>query len=290
MEAAGTGYRGRCKVAAINDKESHMGRVDGKVAVITGAGRGQGRSHAVTLASEGADIIAVDICAPVDSTGYDMSTPEDLAETGRLVEEQDRRVVTVQADVRDLPALRRGVEDGVATLGRLDIVCANAGICIAGSWDSITPDEWADTIAINLTGVWNTCVATIGHLIKAGGGSIVITSSYAGLRGAPFLAPYAASKHGVVGLARELANELADNMIRVNTIHPTGVNGTSMGVHALFPLLEKHPKMAISYQNALPVESVELSDISNAVLYLASDESRYVTGITLPIDAGVTNL
>jgi SDR family mycofactocin-dependent oxidoreductase len=266
-----------------------VGRVEGKVALITGAGRGQGRSHAVRLAEEGADIIALDICDPIPAAHYDMATLDDLAETAKLVEQHDRRVITAAVDVRDGELLTAVVADAVAQLGHLDIVCANAGICIAGTWDTLSAEAWGTTLDINLTGVWNTCVATIGHLIAAGGGSLIITSSYAGLRGAPFLAAYSASKHGVVGLARELANELAEKHIRVNTVHPTGVTGTGMTVPDLFPLLGQNPKLANAYANALPIEAVDPIDISNAVLYLASDESRFVTGISLPVDAGVTN-
>jgi SDR family mycofactocin-dependent oxidoreductase len=266
-----------------------MGRVAGKVALITGAGRGQGRSHAVRLAEEGADIIAIDICEPIPAVPYPMATLEDLTETAKLVQQHDRNVITVAADVRDAEQLKTVVAEAVAQFGRLDIVCANAGICIAGTWDGVSADVWAATLDINLTGVWNTCVATIGHLIATGGGSLIITSSYAGLRGAPFLAAYTATKHGVVGLARELANELADKNIRVNTVHPTGVTGTGMAATGLFPLLEGKPKLAGAYANALPVNAVDPIDVSNAVLYLASDESRYVTGIALPVDAGVTN-
>lgn len=266
-----------------------MGRVEGKVALITGAARGQGRSHAVRLAEEGADIVALDVCEPIPVAQYEMSTVDDLAETAELVKAQGRRVVTAVVDVRDAEALSAAVSRAVEELGHLDIVCANAGICIAGTWDTVTAQAWQAVIDINLTGAWNTCAATIGHLIAAGGGSLIITSSYAGLRGAPFLAAYSASKHGVVGLARELSNELAEHNIRVNTVHPTGVSGTGMAVPGLFPLLEKKPQLAGAYANALPVETVDPVDISNAVVYLASDEGRYVTGIALPVDAGISS-
>ena len=266
-----------------------MGRVEGKVALITGAGRGQGRSHAVRLAEEGADIVALDVCAPIPEAQYDMASADDLAETASLVRAAGRRVVTAAVDVRDEDAMRRAVDDAVAELGHLDVVCANAGICVAGSWDGLPAEAWRSTIDVNLTGVWNTCRATIGHLLAAGGGSLIITSSYAGLRGAPFLAAYSASKHAVVGLAKELANELAAQSVRVNTVHPTGVTGTGMTVPGLAPLLGERRDLGAAYVNALPVAAVDPIDISHAVVYLASDESRYVTGTTLAVDAGVTN-
>lgn len=267
-----------------------MNRVAGKVAFVTGAGRGQGRSHCVKLAEEGADIIAIDVCGPVDGVPYPMATADDLKTTAELVRKHGRRVVTAQADVRDEAALKSAVDRGVGELGRLDVIVANAGIVVGGTWDEFTAAQWAAAIDINLTGVWHTCRAGLPHLVAGGGGSVIITSSYAGLRGAPFLAPYAASKHGVVGLAKELSNELAEHAIRVNTVHPTGVSDTGMAVPRLLELLPEHPKLAPAYNNALDVPMVDPVDISNAVLYLASDESRYVTGITLPVDAGVTNL
>lgn len=266
-----------------------MGRVEGKVALITGAGRGQGRSHAVRLAEEGADIVAIDLAAPIPEAGYAMSGPDDLAETAELVRKTGRRVVTAEADVRDEQALTRAATDAVAELGRLDVVVANAGICVAGTWDGLPAEAWQASVDVNLTGVWHTCRATIGHLLAVGGGSLIITSSYAGLRGAPFLAAYSATKHAVVGLAKELANELAEHCVRVNTVHPTGVTGTGMTVPGLQPLLADHPQLATAYLNALPVQAVDPIDISHAVVYLASDEARYVTGTAIPVDAGVTN-
>lgn len=265
-----------------------MNRVEGKVAVVTGAGHGQGRSHAVRLAEEGADLILIDVGAQPADISYPLATPEELAETAKLVEAHDRRTFVAHIDVRDRTGLATAVADGVAALGRLDIVSANAGVCFAESWETADPTIWDATIGINLTGVWNTCLATIPHLVEAGGGSIVITSSYAGERGAPFLVAYTATKHGVIGIARSLALELAEHKIRVNTVHPTGVSGTFMaGAGPLFPLLEKYPKLAAKYNNAMDVAVVDPIDISNAVLYLASDESRYVTGTELKIDAGV---
>ena len=265
------------------------GRVAGKVAFITGAARGQGRSHAIRLAEEGADIIAVDICRDYGTVPYPMATPDDLAETVKTVEALDRRIVATRADVRDFGSLKAAVDDGVAQLGRLDIVSANAGICTVQPWDEVTPAVWQDTLDTNLTGVWNTMVVSVPHLIAAGGGSIICTSSTAGIKGLPYLAPYVAAKHGVVGIARTMANELASHKIRVNTVHPTGVDtpmGTGLG--GLEALIGRDPNLGPIYMNTLPVEIVDPRDISNAVLFLASDEARYVTGLEFTVDAGNT--
>ena len=268
------------------------GRVAGKVAFITGAGRGQGRSHAIRLAEEGADIIAVDICRDYDTVAYPMATEADLAETVKAVEALDRRIVAAQADVRDAAGLKAAVDDGVAQLGRLDIVSANAGICTIQPWDEVTPAAWQDTLDTNLTGVWNTMVVSVPHLIAAGGGSIICTSSTAGIKGLPYLAPYVAAKHGVVGIARSMANELAAHRIRVNTVHPTGVDtpmGAGLaGLGGLEQLRIRDPNLGPIFMNTLPVETVDARDISNAVLFLASDESRYVTGLEFTVDAGNT--
>ena len=265
------------------------GRVAGKVAFITGAARGQGRSHAIRLAEEGADIIAVDICEDYATVGYGMATEADLAETVKAVEALDRRIIASKADVRDLGALRQAVDAGVAELGKLDIVSANAGICTVQTWDEVTPEVWQDTLDTNLTGVWNTMVAAAPHLIANGGGSIICTSSTAGIKGLPFLAPYVAAKHGVVGIARSMANELAHHKIRVNTVHPTGVQTPMMaGLGGLDPILGKDPQLGPIFMNTFPIEIVEPVDISNAVLFLASDEARYVTGLEFTVDAGNT--
>jgi SDR family mycofactocin-dependent oxidoreductase len=265
------------------------GRVAGKVAFVTGAGRGQGRSHAIRLAEEGADIIAVDILKDYPTVGYAMSTEADLAETVRAVEALDRRIIATRADVRDAGALKQVVDDGVAQLGKLDIVVANAGICTVQSWDEVTPEVWQDTLDTNLTGVWNTMVVAAPHLIANNRGSIICTSSTAGIKGLPFLAPYVAAKHGVVGIARTMANELARHNIRVNTVHPTGVD-TPMGsgLGGLDPLIGRDPNLGPIFMNTLPVELVQPRDISNAVLFLASDEAQYVTGLELTVDAGNT--
>jgi SDR family mycofactocin-dependent oxidoreductase len=265
------------------------GRVEGKVAFVTGAGRGQGRSHAVRLAEEGADVIAVDVLEDYPTVNYGMSSQADLDETVKQVEALDRRIVARKADVRDAGALKAALEEGVAELGRLDIVVANAGICTVQAWDEVTPEVWRDTLDTNLTGVWNSMVVAVPHLIEAGGGSIVCTSSTAGIKGLPFLAPYVAAKHGVVGIARSLANELAKHRIRVNTVHPTGVDTPMVaGLGGLEPLLTRDPDLGSIFVNTLPVEIVEARDISNAVLFLASDEARYVTGLEFTVDAGNT--
>jgi SDR family mycofactocin-dependent oxidoreductase len=271
------------------------GRVEGKVAFITGAARGQGRSHAIRLAQEGADIIAVDLCDQVASVPYPMATPEDLTETVKEVEALDRRIVATQADVRDYGALKAALDDGVAQLGRLDIVSANAGIASYGLAAELDETTWQDMIDTNLTGVWHAAKAAIPHLIEQGtGGSIVLTSSTAGLKAIPNLAHYVSAKHGVVGLMRTLALELAPHSIRVNSVHPTGVNTPMVQNEAsmqLFlpdvqnPTVEQYAEVMGSL-NALPIPWVEPRDISNAVLFLASDEARYITGVTLPVDAG----
>lgn len=273
------------------------GRVEGKVALITGAARGQGRSHAVRLAEEGADIIALDICEDIETSSIPLATQDDLAETAKLVEDLDRRILTRRADVRDTAALQAVVDAGVSEFGRLDIVSANAGIAGFGPAHELTDQQWEEMLAVNITGVWKTCRAVIPAMIEAGnGGSIVLTSSTAGLMGLANTAHYTAAKHGVVGLMRTLANELAPHMIRVNSVHPTAV-ATDMimneAVYTLFrpdlenPTLED-VKPAFEGLNMLPIAWVEARDISNAVLWLASDEARYVTGVALPVDAGST--
>jgi SDR family mycofactocin-dependent oxidoreductase len=273
------------------------GRAEGKVAFITGAARGQGRSHAIRLAEEGADIIAVDLCQQVDSVPYPMATPDDLAETVKEVEALDRRIIATEADVRDYSAVKAALDDGVAQLGRLDIVSANAGIFSFGRAEELPEQAWQDMIDTNLTGAWHTAKAAIPHLRAGGrGGSIILTSSDLGLRAVENMVHYVAAKHGMVGLMRTLALELAPDMIRVNSVHPTIVNTDMIQnapTYALFaPDLEEKDRtkerLAERFQamNAMPVPWAEPLDISNAVLWLASDESRYVTGVTLPVDAG----
>lgn len=274
-----------------------MGRVEGKVALVTGAARSQGRSHAVRLAEEGADVVAIDACADIDSAPIPMPTPDDLAHTAKLVEDLDRRVVTRQADIRDTDAIQAAVDAGLAELGHIDIVCANAGIFPTASLLEISDEQWGDVLDINLTGTFKTIRAAAASMIERGaGGSIVITSSTAGIKGIPNTAAYTSSKHGVVGLMRTLANELAPHRIRVNTVHPTSVDTIMIQNEPTYRLLvpgadrptREQAAEVLQTLNALPVPWVESRDISNAVLWLASEEARYVTGAMLPVDAGMT--
>jgi SDR family mycofactocin-dependent oxidoreductase len=272
------------------------GRVEGKVAFITGAARGQGRSHAVRLAEEGADIIAIDICRGFEDSTAPAATPEDLAETADMVKNLDRRIVTAEVDVRDFDALKAAVDSGVEQLGRLDIVVANAGIGTTGvKLHKMREDIFDETIDVNLGGVWKTVKAAVPHLQAAGrGGSIVITSSVGGSKAYPQVGHYIAAKHGVVGLMRTFAVELGHQSIRVNTVHPTHVCTPLLMNEATYRLFRpdlENPgpdDLAPICQSFhfLPIPWVEPVDISNAVLFLASDEARYITGVTLPVDAG----
>ncbi|NKZ11600.1 mycofactocin-coupled SDR family oxidoreductase [Mycolicibacterium septicum DSM 44393] len=274
-----------------------MGNLDGKVAFITGVARGQGRSHAVTLAAEGAAIIGVDICEDIPSNGYPMASRDELDETVALVEAAGGKMVAAVADVRDFHALKAALDAGVEQFGRLDIVLANAGIATM-AFRELTIEEdlemWTDVLDVNLVGSFHTAKAAIPHLIEGGrGGSIVFTSSTAGLRGFGGLQGgglgYAASKHGIVGLMRTLSNALAPHSIRVNTVHPTAVN-TMMAINpAMTAFLENYPDGGVHLQNPMPVSMLEPQDISATISYLVSDAGRYVTGVTLPVDAGFTN-
>ncbi|KUI20773.1 3-ketoacyl-ACP reductase [Mycobacterium sp. GA-1285] len=272
------------------------GRVAGKIAFVTGAARGQGRSHAVRLAQEGADIIAVDICRGFPGSTAPAATPEDLAETADMVKNLDRRIVTAEVDVRDFDALKSAVDNGVEQLGGLDIVVANAGIGTTGvKLHKMDEDRFDETIDVNLGGVWKTVKAAVPHLLAGGrGGSIILTSSVGGIKAYPQVGHYIAAKHGVVGLMRTFAVELGQHSIRVNSVHPT---------HVCTPLLMNEPTYRLFRPDLehpgpddlapicqsfhfLPIPWVEPVDISNAVLFLASDEARYITGVTLPVDAG----
>jgi SDR family mycofactocin-dependent oxidoreductase len=268
-----------------------MDRLEGKVAFITGAARGQGRAHAVRLCSEGADIVVSDACAPVEGNYIKPSTPEDLEETVRLVEKTGRRVLSRQVDVRDLAALESLAADTMEQLGRLDIVVANAGILAWGNAWEISSQEWKAVLDVNLTGVFHTIRATVPHLIRQNeGGSIILISSSAGLKGQPFTLHYTAAKHGVVGIARALANELGSYNIRVNSIHPAGVL-TAMGdVPDLMALINQHAEtLGPIFMNTLPTPMMPPEDISAAVAWLASDDARFVTGAQIPVDLGTTN-
>ncbi len=273
-----------------------MGRLDGKVVFITGVARGQGRSHAIRFAEEGADIIGIDVVEPIAGSTSPPATQADMDETVRAVEALDRRIVATKADVRSLEQVKKAVDDGVAQLGRLDVVIANAGVStFMGPAESLTEEAFVDMVDINLTGVWRSCAAAIPH-IKAGGrgGSIIMTSSAAGLMAYANVGHYVAAKHGVVGLMRTLALELAPDSIRVNSIHPTTVDTPMVNNEATFRLFRpdvENPGVddfieAAKVMNALPIGWVEAVDISNAMVWLASDEARYVTGVTLPVDAG----
>ncbi|WP_342661547.1 (-)-trans-carveol dehydrogenase (plasmid) [Rhodococcus ruber] len=272
-----------------------MGRLDNKVAFVTGAARGQGRAHVLRLAEEGADIVAIDACAPIDTVPYDMATSDELAGTAKLVEDMGRRIIYRQGDTRDLAGLQSLVSDAVDEFGGIDIVVANAGITsFAPSWE-LTEQQWQDVVDINLTGVWKTAKAVIPSMIDRGrGGSIILTSSVAGLVAYGNLAHYTAAKHGVTGLMRALSLELAPHNIRVNSVHPTTVNTPMLNNPAIYNLFFPHIENATQedaeagfiHMNGLKVPWVEPIDVSNAVLHLASDETRYVTGTTQVIDAG----
>ena len=271
------------------------GVLEGKVALVTGAARGQGRSHAVRLAEEGADVIAVDICAQIETVEIPMATKDDLDETARQVEALDRRIVATAADVRDGLALRDAVQTGVAELGRLDIVCANAGVYALTLDEPTDPAErrrfWQDTIDVNLTGVWNTVDAAAPLMVEAGnGGAIVLTASTAASKSAAnqslAMNAYTAAKHGVVGLMRNFAVDLAPHMIRVNTVHPTGVHTPMVENEVVEKYMSMNEGFAKLVANSLPIPAVDPVDISNAIVYLASEAGRFVTGVQLPVDAG----
>ncbi|MET4432807.1 (+)-trans-carveol dehydrogenase [Mycolicibacterium sp. 624] len=283
-------------MAGSGREEQKMGRLEGKVAFITGAARGQGRAHAVRMAQEGADIIAIDICKQIDSVLIPLANPEDLAETADLVKGLNRRIYTAEVDTRDYDAMKAAVDAGVEELGRLDIIVANAGIGNGGqTLDKTSEGDWDDMIAVNLSGVWKTVKAGVPHILEGGrGGSIILTSSVGGLKAYPHTGHYVAAKHGVVGLMRTFAVELGAQNIRVNSVHPTNVNT---------PLFMNEPTMKLfrpdlenpgpedmkvigQLMHTLPIGWVEPEDIANAVLFLASDEARFITGVTLPVDGG----
>ena len=273
-----------------------MGTLDGKVAFISGIARGQGRSHALRLASEGADIIGIDICHDIASMDYPNATPADLAETTKLIEQLDRRVITSEADVRDAGAVRHAIDAGVAELGRLDIVLSNAGIVRLHADSDDQEQLWQDIVGTNLTGGFHVVNAAVPHLIAGGrGGSIVITGSTAGVR--PVANPgigalaYTASKWGLVGVCKQLAATLAEHSIRVNIVHPTGV-ASGMTMNAAMAELAEQAMAGggangmAAMQNAMPVQILQSSDISDAIAFLVSDQAKWITGVSLPVDAG----
>jgi SDR family mycofactocin-dependent oxidoreductase len=272
------------------------GKLEGKVAFITGAARGQGRSHAVRLAEEGADIIAIDVPKHIAGLPYEPATAEDLAETVSQVKAFDRRIVAAEADVRDLAALQAAVDAGVAELGRLDIVLANAGISAPAPTLDMSEEHWQTMIDINLTGVWKSLKASVPHITAGGrGGSIVITSSLAAIIVQPNIAHYSAAKGGLIQLSKVLAKELAPQGIRVNTVHP-GTVLTPMVLnepsYRLFrpdlehPTQEDFEEVARS-MTGLPTSAIDPVDMSNAIVYLVSDDGRYVTGTTHVVSAGM---
>jgi SDR family mycofactocin-dependent oxidoreductase len=269
------------------------GRLEGKVAFITGAARGQGRAHAVRMAAEGANVIAVDIAGKLpDCVPYDSASPEQLVETVRLVEATGRRIVASVVDTRDYDGLCEAVSDGVAELGRLDVIVANAGISAPQVWNEITPADFRDVTEINVTGTWNTVMAGAQKIIDGGrGGSIILISSAAGIKLQPFMVHYTASKHAVTGMARAFAAELGKHSIRVNSVHPGAVNsdmGSGDMIGAIGRTMETNPQLAHMITPFLPVWMAEPEDIANAVLWLASDESKLVTATAMSIDQGAT--
>lgn len=273
------------------------GRLDGKVALITGAARGIGRAQAVRFAQEGADIVALDVCGPIDTVLVPHSTPDDLDTTASLVREAGGRVHTEIVDVRDLAGMQAATDRGAARFGGLDVVCATAGITSRGMAVELDENAWRTMLDVNLTGVWHTCRAGAPHLIARGAGSVILTSSIAGLRGLVGVAHYTAAKHGVVGLMRSLANELAPHHVRVNCVNPTNVDTpmiqNDVVSSAFRPDLDRPPTRAefadaARSMNMLAVPWIDPLDVANAALFLASDEARYITAITLPVDAGAT--
>ena len=272
-------------------------RFEGRVAFITGVARGQGRSHAVRLAREGADIIGIDICADIPANHYPMASRDELDETVELVEREGAKIVASVADVRDFHQVKAAVDTGVAHFGRLDIVCANAGIAPVAFRELTIAEEleqWRAATGVILDGSYHTASAAIPHLIAGQrGGSIVFTSSTAGLKGFGGLQGgglgYAAAKHGIVGLMRTLANALAPHSIRVNTVHPTAVRTMMATNPAMTAFLEHYPAGGVHLQNPMPIDMIEPEDVSAAIAFLASDEAKYVTGVTFPVDAGFCN-
>jgi (+)-trans-carveol dehydrogenase/(-)-trans-carveol dehydrogenase len=274
-------------------------RLRDKVAFVTGAARGQGRSHCIRMAGEGADIIAIDICEELPGTGYPPATVADLEETARQVEALDRRIVFAKADVRDDDALQKVLGDGVAELGRLDIVSAQAGLGGLPMLAHEIPRElWTVMVDITLTGSWNSVRFAVPHILAGGrGGAIVFTSSAASLKAFPNVAHYVASKHGILGLVRNMAIELGPHNIRVNNLAPTNVGTDMLLNQEAYNLFRPDKSPNATYEefaeaaktmHVLPIPHVEVIDISNALVFLASDEGRFITGISLPIDAGFT--
>lgn len=269
-----------------------MGMLDGKVAFITGAARGQGRSHAIRLAEEGADIVAIDLCGQIDSVPYPLSTEEDFEQTVKAVEAVGRRIVARTADVRDASRLHQVVAEATDLLGPIDIIVANAGIAAPGSIEADPTVVFRDIVDVNLIGVWNTVMAAVPSMRAAGkGGAIVVVSSTQGLKGTggdgtAGSCAYTATKHAVVGLMRNFTHWLANDNIRVNTIHPTGVETPMIMNDTVGAWVAENPEVTAAITNLLPVSMLQPEDVSEAVLWLVSDHAKYVTGVALPVDAG----
>ena len=273
------------------------GQFDGKVVFVTGAARGQGRSHAVRFAEEGADIIALDLCEQIGSVAYPMPTREDLDETVNLVEKTGRRIVAEQADVRDFERLKEVVANGVAELGRLDFVLANAGIFPAAGQQRLDISSFVDAIDVNLKGVYFTIEAALPSMLRHGdGGAIVITSSAAGFKSVSTTfdsmshgaAGYTAAKHGVIGVMRHYATSLAEKNIRVNSVHPGGVATPMIINEAMGRLIGDDPEFGKAQQPKLSMPPMEPEVITDMMVYLCGASGRYLTGVALPMDGGLT--
>ena len=274
-----------------------MGSLEGKVAFVTGAARGQGRSHAVRMAQEGADIVAFDLCAPVAGVTYPPSTPEDLAETARLVEATGRRILARVGDVRDFASVESVVNDGIEAFGRLDVVIANAGVATSDSLLTCTPAVWREVVDIDLTGAFHTLAAGVRPMVAQGdGGAVVLISSMLGLRSTGGVPAYTAAKHGLVGLMRSAAHDLAPHRIRVNSVHPGNVRTPMVENEAMFRLFRPdlpEPTLqdaapGLASLNLLPDPWLEVSDVTGAVMWLVTETGRAVTGVALPVDLGAT--
>ena len=271
------------------EEEAFVPRLENKVAFITGVARGQGRAHAVRLATEGADIVGIDLAGPLPGVPYDSATPEDLAETVALVEAQGRKALLRQGDVRDLEALKELAADAVDQFGGIDVVVANAGICIPATWDESTPEMFRDHMDINVTGVWNTVMATAPHLITRGGGSVILISSLAGKKLQPFMVHYTTSKHAVTGMTRAFAAELGVHNIRVNSVHPGAVI-TEMGSGDMVKRIEEtmasNPRFATAGTSFLNQFAAMPDEVAGAVAFLASDDSSFMTAEHVSVDGG----
>lgn len=275
-----------------------MAQLDGKVALVTGAARGQGRAHALRLAAEGADVVMVDIAQPaaISSMFYDLASSEELEEAATAVAERGVRVMARQADVRSSAALDRVVDEVMTEFERLDVVVANAGIAttMRKTWE-LSEADWNDVLDVNLTGVWRTVRSTVPAMIKAGnGGSIVLTSSLAGLKGYSNIGGYVASKHGVNGLMRTLANELGEHRIRVNSVCPGLINTSMMMNQPTYDVfrpdlvnpLQADATEVFRTMQVLPTDWLEPEDVSEVVAWLAGDGARFITGVAMQVDGG----